>query len=218
MMTDPQPTGRAMTMREIRKALGHNVGGAPTDAERMRAVAGILRRAAHMVNQEDLPQTVVDTADFCDGARWATTEMRRIADQVIAEDPEWRPDGFTELAAGLGLNSSERAMLRYALDLLDDRIASEPDEFAAVDRAAAESLRRLVGEDVQPEYTEGFEYQVVGDWGVGSADSADGARAYVAEALREFPHCGARAEQRIVRMWDDGSEFYGPWTPVPAGD
>jgi hypothetical protein len=188
------------------------------EERRMRAVADILRHTADLVDREDLPQNSEDTAVFCDGARWATYKVRQLAERVAVRDPGWRPDGFTELAAGLGLNSAERAMLRYALELMDDRIASEPDEFAAVDRAAAESLRRLVGEDVQPEYTEGFEYQVVGDWGVGSADSADGARAYVAEALREFPHCGARAEQRIVRMWDDGSEFYGPWTPVPAGD
>ncbi|WP_143589846.1 hypothetical protein [Streptomyces africanus] len=45
------------------------------------------------------------------------------------------------------LNSAERAMLRYALELVDDRIASEGDEFAAVDRAAVESLRRLAGTD-----------------------------------------------------------------------
>lgn len=46
-----------------------------------------------------------------------------------------------------GLNSAERAMLRYALELTEDKMAAEPDEFAAVDRAAVESLKRLAGEE-----------------------------------------------------------------------
>lgn len=93
---------------------------APTDAERMAAAAGILRRTADLVDREDLPQT--------------------------AEDPGLRPDGFTELAAGLGPTDAERAMLRYALELVDDRIASEGDEFTDADRAAVESLKRFAGE------------------------------------------------------------------------
>jgi hypothetical protein len=46
-----------------------------------------------------------------------------------------------------GLNSAERAMLRYALELTEDKMAAEPDEFAAVDRAAVESLKQLAGEE-----------------------------------------------------------------------
>lgn len=116
-----------------------------TDAGRMDSVARILRHTAGLVNGEDLPQTAKDTADFCDGARWATAQVRRIADRVTAEDPGWRPDGFTEMAAGLGLNSAERAMLRYALELAGDRIASEPDEFTDGDRSAVASLKLLAG-------------------------------------------------------------------------
>lgn len=189
-----------------------------SDQQRVDAVAVILRHTADLVDREDLPQTSEDTAIFCDGARWATAQVRQIAEQVTAEDPAWRPDGLTELAAGLVLNDPERSMLRYALELMDDRIASRPDEFPAVDRAAAESLRRLVGEGVQPEYTEDVEYQVAGDWGVGGANSAEEARDYVAMALRTWPSCGAYAEQRITRTWPDGSEFYGPWTPLTDED
>jgi hypothetical protein len=46
------------------------------------------------------------------------------------------------------LNSAERAVLRYALELAGDKMATEPDEFAAVDRAALTSLKRLAGEEV----------------------------------------------------------------------
>lgn len=63
--------------------------------------------------------------------------------------------------------------------------------------------------------TESVIYEVVGDWGVDSADSAAGARAAVAKWLRAYPKCGAHAQQRIVRDWPDGSEFYGPWTDLP---
>lgn len=63
--------------------------------------------------------------------------------------------------------------------------------------------------------TESVIYEVVGDWGVDSADSEAGARAAVAKWLRAYPKCGAYAQQRIVREWPDGSEFYGPWTDLP---
>jgi hypothetical protein len=59
-------------------------------------------------------------------------------------------------------------------------------------------------------------YEVVGDWGVDSADSAAGARAAVAKWLRAYPKCGAYAQQRIYRDWPDGSEHYGPWTDLPT--
>jgi len=72
-------------------------------------------------------------------------------------------------------------------------------------------------ETPQPETaSESTQYQVVGDWGTESADDAEEARAAVASWLHDHPHSGARAEQRIVREWPDGSEFYGPWTDLPA--
>lgn len=51
--TDPQPTGRAMTMREIREALGHNVtspasatdrGAVPTDEDFLVAIEEALEK------------------------------------------------------------------------------------------------------------------------------------------------------------------------------
>jgi len=87
-------------------------------------------------------------------------------------------------------------------------------------RVAAESAPADTGHDDSEtlpdgEPTESVIYQVVGDWGVDSADSAEGARAAVAKWLRAYPKCGAHAQQRIVRDWPDGSEFYGPWTDLP---
>ncbi|MFF7550905.1 hypothetical protein ACFZCU_45985 [Streptomyces canus] len=81
-------------------------------------------------------------------------------------------------------------------------------------------MRRLLGQladeaQQQPEYTESVIYEVVGDWGVDSADSEAGARAAVAKWLRAYPKCGAYAQQRIYRDWSDGSEWYGPWTVLP---
>ncbi|MFD9276858.1 hypothetical protein ACFWD7_06145 [Streptomyces mirabilis] len=67
----------------------------------------------------------------------------------------------------------------------------------------------------EAEATESVIYQVVGDWGVESADDAAEARAAVASWLSDHPHSGAHAEQRIYREWPDGSEFYGPWTDLP---
>jgi hypothetical protein len=45
------------------------------------------------------------------------------------------------------LNSAERAMLRYAIGCAREDMDDRADEFAAVDRAALESLRRLAGEE-----------------------------------------------------------------------
>ncbi len=120
--------------------------GRPTDAERAAAVADILRHTADLVDQADLPQTSEDTSVFHDGARWATAEVRRIADAVTSEDPEWRPDGLAELAQGFGLTDAERAMLRYALEVIEDKMASECDEFTDDEDAAVTSLKRLAGE------------------------------------------------------------------------
>lgn len=83
---------------------------------------------------------------------------------------------------------------------------------------------RMADEAQQPETqaddepTENVIYEVVGDWGVDSADSAEGARAAVAKWLRAYPKCGAYAQQRVYRDWPDGSEFYGPWTDLPDPD
>jgi hypothetical protein len=63
-------------------------------------------------------------------------------------------------------------------------------------------------------YKECREYQVVGGWGVTGALDAAEAREEVTRALAEYPSCGARAEWRIVRTWDDDSEFHGPWQPL----
>jgi hypothetical protein len=45
------------------------------------------------------------------------------------------------------LTDAERAMLRYALDLVGDRMASEGDEFSDDDREAVASLKQLAGEE-----------------------------------------------------------------------
>jgi hypothetical protein len=100
-----------------------------------------------------------------------------------------------------------------ALEALDPVEAALAGQHAWADAAAL--LRRLAGEAQQDEPTESVIYEVVGDWGVDSADSAEGARAAVAKWLRAYPKCGAHAQQRIVREWPDGSEFYGPWTDLP---
>lgn len=83
--------------------------------------------------------------------------------------------------------------------------------------AELEQLRRLVPSAApDSEYTE---HQVVGDWGVDGAADADEARRRVRESLTAYPHCGARAEQRTVRIWEDvdgEAELYGPWRPIGA--
>jgi hypothetical protein len=45
-----------------------------------------------------------------------------------------------------GLTDAERAMLRYALELAENAMASESDEFTDDDHAAVESLKQLAGE------------------------------------------------------------------------
>lgn len=62
---------------------------------------------------------------------------------------------------------------------------------------------------------EDIEYKVAGDWGVDGADTAEAAIAFVRKALQAHPHCGAYAQQRVTRRWDDDSEWYGPWTDLP---
>jgi hypothetical protein len=66
------------------------------------------------------------------------------------------------------------------------------------------------------DYTEHREYEVVGGWGVdGARDEAD-ARRQVRQALAEYPTCGARAQWRIVRTWEDDAQYYGPWQPLDS--
>ena len=64
---------------------------------------------------------------------------------------------------------------------------------------------------------EDIEYKVAGDWGVDGADTAEEALTFVRKALQDHPHCGAHAEQRVTRRWDDDSEWYGPWTALIEG-
>lgn len=59
-------------------------------------IADLLNNAADRVDQTDVPQTAEDTADFVDGVRWATNQVRQLAEETKAEDPGWRPDGLTE--------------------------------------------------------------------------------------------------------------------------
>lgn len=67
--------------------------------------------------------------------------------------------------------------------------------------------------------SENESHQVVGGWGVNYAPSAAAARSKVSRLLAAHPECGARAEKRIERAFDDGAEYIGPWLPLddPAG-
>jgi hypothetical protein len=53
----------------------------------------------------------------------------------------------TSTGARPELTDVERAMLRYALELVGDKMASEGDEFSDDDREAAASLKLLAGEE-----------------------------------------------------------------------
>lgn len=116
------------------------------------ALADILRSIADRIDAEDLPQTAEDTADFSDGARWATAQLRQIADEADAGPAgDATPDWLVDLArqyAPAALNSAEREMLRFALKLAEERMLSRGNEFSAVNWAALESLKRLAGEEV----------------------------------------------------------------------
>jgi hypothetical protein len=111
----------------------------------------VLRGAADRIDAEDVPQTAEDTADFCDGARWATAQLRAIAGEADAapEDIGWLPDWLAGLArdhAASLLSDDERAILRYAVGLAQEQMFSRGDEFTDADEAALESLKRLAGE------------------------------------------------------------------------
>lgn len=63
-------------------------------------------------------------------------------------------------------------------------------------------------------YVEDEDFKVVGDWGVDGADDAEHARRKVREALAQYPDCGAHAEVRTVRTWEDDRQFYGAYQPL----
>lgn len=198
-------------------------------------LADILSGAADRIDAEDLPQTAEDVADFCDGARWATAQLRRIAGEANAEPagdatPDWLADRARRYVPAVLPSVDRAAVLREGenalrekagqlSELAEETMRRDLEETAQVWHEAATALAQLATEPPietrPPDYTEFVDYKVVGDWGVDGAETAAGARAAVAKWLRAYPKCGARAEQRIVRNWEDGSEFYGPWTPLP---
>lgn len=59
-------------------------------------------------------------------------------------DRWWRMAGSPGAVGGL--TGPERGVLRYALELAEEKMRTEPDEFTDDDRAAVESLQRFVGE------------------------------------------------------------------------
>jgi hypothetical protein len=147
------------------------------------------------------------------GATWEAIRDR-------AEDLTAEVQGLTEAHVRQmeAAASVDRAVvLNETADHLARQAADASPSARDVILADAAELRRLADETqpAEAEPTESVIYEVVGDWGVDGADSAEGARASVAKWLRAYPKCGAYAQQRIVRMWDDGSEFYGPWTGLP---
>lgn len=102
--------------------------------EQHPALADILRGTADRIDAEDLPQTAEDTADFCDGARWATAQLRRIADEAGAGPAgDATPDWLVDLTR------------RYAAVALE-KIWSE-DGFTDENQAAVDSLKLLAGEE-----------------------------------------------------------------------
>lgn len=124
----------------------------PVETEQPRTtLADILRGTADRIDAEDLPQTAEDVADFCDGARWATAQLRRIADEAGAEPagdatPDWLAD-LVRRYASTTLTDGERTMMRFALDLAQEKIWSE-DGFTEDDQTAVNSLKQFVGEEV----------------------------------------------------------------------
>lgn len=57
------------------------------------SVAALLRWAATRIDETDLPQTVDNFDDFYDGARWATRELRDLAEEFLVKDSGWLPLG-----------------------------------------------------------------------------------------------------------------------------
>lgn len=117
----PRPTGRAMTMREIRKAMGHNVSSPDTEQSRM-TLADILRGAADRIDAEDVPS----------------------AGPAGDATPDWLVN-LARRYAPVALSADERETLQFALGLFEDRILSEGG-LTDKEKASVESLKRLTGE------------------------------------------------------------------------
>jgi hypothetical protein len=161
------------------------------------------------------------------GFAWGTDmlepdEYGEVADAVLAVLPT-----PTDRAAVLREAADHLGRMDYDTDSTDYGYDTYRDAWNGGVMDGAEKLRRLADEAAVPgrttdetagetEFTESVIYEVVGDWGVDSAESAEGARAAVAKWLRAYPKCGAYAQQRVYREYPDGSEYYGPWTDLPA--
>lgn len=164
-----------------------------------------------IADRERRPVTTADVREWLKGARCGRQLVAEAADRAalrnrIAEALlQWAEGNNNPQYASMRRTETVRA---NAYSRADAVLSVLP---AAVDRVAAETPQP----EGEPTESIIYEYEVVGDWGVDSADSAEGARAAVAKWLREYPKCGAYAQQRVVREWSDGSEFYGPWTDLP---
>jgi hypothetical protein len=175
--TDPQPTGRAMTMREIREALGHNVTdpAKATDQEtlRERIVEALLTtrradyadlgvRANHRVHRFDA-RCALCTYDV-DALADAVLAVLPATDQQAADVERWQRKYNAEHArhvAVVGALVTDRAaVLLWAADQIDAETRQakadgvlEPDKFRPC-RDASAQLRRLAGEAQQDEEPE----------------------------------------------------------------
>ncbi|MFB7592395.1 hypothetical protein [Streptomyces sp. NPDC056169] len=114
----------------------------------------------------------------------------------------------TNLLAEVDRLRAERHTTNEALSDVAEQLRANRDRLAELELYAPTGFDPV----------EDIEYEVVGDWGVDGAVSADAAIAFVRKALQDYPHCGARAQQRTVRTWDDDSQWYGPWTDLPLPD
>lgn len=64
------------------------------ESDPMQNLAALLNAAANTIDREDVPQTAEDTADFVDGARWATGQLRQFAVELTEEYMALRDDEF----------------------------------------------------------------------------------------------------------------------------
>ncbi|MFB7359626.1 hypothetical protein [Streptomyces gardneri] len=128
----------------------------------------------------------------------------------------WLPETETEIDLLRQAQALEAARTSLLAEV--DRLRAERHETNEALSEAAEALRAHRDTAITPtgfDPVEDIEYKVAGDWGVDGADTAEQAIAFVRKALQAYPHCGAHAQQRITRRWDDDSEWYGPWTDLP---
>lgn len=194
-----------------------------------RARAGSPRRTTSESHRLALSEALgLGTGAPWDAIYERVAELRRVADEATAEHHTVNGvrhlchtgDHYCPNADGPSRVADEAQQIQCA-DAFWDGQPHAPHDWQQ--RPDAQPVRCPgIGETQQPETqadaepTESVIYEVVGDWGVDSADSAEGARAAVAKWLRAYPKCGAFAQQRICRDWPDGSEFSGPWTDLPA--